>query len=489
MRQNTRLPMIYKTVCLLLCLLFGSSICGCAAQPPSGETASQSSAVQTESSSSAPSQTETSSHPDAASSQPASQSDTEKEDIDQQPDTDKTDPFLQQLLDSMSLEEKVGQMFIVRCPQQNAADIAQQYHLGGYILFARDFESNDPQLVTSNIQQYQEVSDIPMLIGVDEEGGTVNRVSKYPAFRETPFQSPQALYDLGGLELIESDTIEKSQLLLSLGINVNFAPVCDVSQNPDDFIYDRAFGGDAVQTAEYVKTVVCAMKQEGIGSVLKHFPGYGNNLDTHTGIAYDDRSFDTFADSDFIPFQAGIDAGADIVLVSHNIVNCMDSENPASLSENVHQILRNRLGFDGVIVTDDLSMDGIRDFTDDQQAAVLAVQAGNDLICCTDYQTQIPAVIQAANSGEISEEIIDQAVLRILKMKQSLGLLRRDLSRIYFVYQNAMNRVKNKTSLFHCKKHLERSGSKCFFLLCPSKPHLASLLPTLNLQNLPNRSI
>ena len=168
------------------------------------------------------------------------------------------------------------------------------------------------------------------------------------------------------------------------------------------------------------------MKQEGIGSVLKHFPGYGNNSDTHTGIAHDERSFDTFSDSDFIPFQAGIDAGADMVLVSHNIVSCMDSEKPASLSPTVHDILRNRLGFDGVIMTDDLSMDGIRDFTDDQQAAVMAVLAGNDLICCTDYQTQIPAVIEAAASGEISEQMIDEAVMRILKMKQSLGLLETD---------------------------------------------------------------
>lgn len=410
---------IKQSTAIVLCLLIGSALTGCGNSQPDNREPAQDVVSSSSSSSSIPESSE-----ESESSEPVSK----PESIAESSESSEPEPdsYLQQLTDSMSLEEKVGQMFIARCPVENAAEDAAEYHLGGYILFARDFESNDPQLVTNNIQSYQDAADIPMLIGVDEEGGTVNRVSRYSAFRETPFLSPQELYASGGWELIQTDTAEKSQLLLSLGINVNFAPVCDVSQNPEDFIYERSFGADAFQTAEYVKTVVTVMKQEGIGSVLKHFPGYGNNSDTHTGIAHDERSFDTFSDSDFIPFQAGIDAGADMVLVSHNIVSCMDSEKPASLSPTVHDILRNRLGFDGVIMTDDLSMDGIRDFIDDQQAAVMAVLAGNDLICCTDYQTQIPAVIEAAASGEISEQMIDEAVMRILKMKQSLGLLETD---------------------------------------------------------------
>ena len=157
--------------------------------------------------------------------------------------------------------------------------------------------------------------------------------------------------------------------------------------------------------------------------VLKHFPGYGDNEDTHTGIAHDGRSWDTFVTSDFLPFQAGIDAGAQMVLVSHNIVSAMDSRLPASLSPEVHRILREELGFTGVIVTDDLYMDGVRHFTGDEEAAVLAVQAGNDLLCCTDFQTQVPAVLAAVERGEITEERIDQSVLRILELKMALGLL------------------------------------------------------------------
>lgn len=326
-------------------------------------------------------------------------------------------------LSQMSLEEKVGQMFLARCPSQNAVRAVTTYHLGGYILFGRDFANKTEAQVISDIQSYQDASNIPLFIGVDEEGGTVNRVSSNPNLRASPFLSPQALYATGGMERIRSDTQEKNELLHKLGINLNFAPVCDVSQNPNDFIYDRSFGKDAEQTAEYVSTVVGEMKRQQMGSVLKHFPGYGNNADTHTGVAYDNRPYDTFLSSDFLPFQAGIEQGADMVLVSHNIVNCMDPSLPASLSAKVHEILRKDLDFQGVIITDDLAMQGVRAFADDSRVAVQAVLAGNDLLCCTDFETQIPAVIAAVENGEITQERIDASVLRILILKISLGLL------------------------------------------------------------------
>ena len=329
----------------------------------------------------------------------------------------------QELLDGMTLEEKVGQMFIARCPETDAAQLAADYHLGGYILFGRDFKDKTAEQVTTDIQSYQDAAEIPLLIAVDEEGGTVNRVSSNPNLRSSPFRSPQSLYSEGGLELVRSDAQEKCRLLESLGININFAPVCDVSKDPADFIYDRTLGRDAQETSQYVAAVVETMAEEGMGSVLKHFPGYGNNTDTHTGVAYDDRPYDTFLTSDFLPFQAGIDAGADMVLVSHNIVSAMDEASPASLSPEVHRVLREDLGFTGVIVTDDLVMDGVRDFAGDDEAAVLAVQAGNDLLCCTDFQTQVPAVLAAVESGEITEEQIDAAVLRVLTMKLRLGIL------------------------------------------------------------------
>ncbi len=330
----------------------------------------------------------------------------------------------EEILNEMTMEEKVGQMFIARCPKTDAVQKATEYHLGGYILFGRDFSEKTKDEVTQTIKSYQEAVEIPLLIGVDEEGGTVNRVSINSNMRAVPFESPQELYEKGSYDLIHRDTQEKCELLRSLGINLNFAPVCDVSQNPDDFIYKRSFGQDVKHTAEYVKTVVETMSTEGMGSVLKHFPGYGNNADTHTGISYDDRPYETFQNTDFLPFQAGIDSGADMVLIAHNIVKCMDEQYPASLSSKIHRILREELGFTGVMITDDLAMDGVRKFAGDTETAVLAVQAGNDMLCCTDFEVQIPAVLEAVERGEISEERIDESVLRILELKISLGMIK-----------------------------------------------------------------
>jgi len=330
----------------------------------------------------------------------------------------------QELLSNMTLEEKVGQMFIARCPSVDAAIYAKQYKLGGYILFGQDFKNSDPETFKKTVQSYQDAASIPMFIAVDEEGGIVTRASRYPQFRETPFPSPQQLYKDGGFDAVRADAKEKSEFLLDLGINLNFAPVCDISQSPEDFMYERSVALDADGTSEYVKTVVSEMNSAGIGSVLKHFPGYGNNGDTHTGIAIDKRPYKIFAMYDFLPFKAGIDNGAGVVLVSHNIVECMDKDRPASLSPEVIRILREELGFQGLIITDDLVMDAIGLYTDNESAAVQAVIAGNDLLCCTDFTEQIPAVIKAVEDGTISEERIDESVLRILKYKIELGIIK-----------------------------------------------------------------
>ena len=337
------------------------------------------------------------------------------------------DPALtkaKELLSTMSMEEKVGQMFIVRCPETDAASLAEEYQVGGYILFGRDFENQTVAGLQAAVESYQDSVKVPMFVGVDEEGGTVVRASAYSQFREAPFESPQDLYYEGGMEAIVADVKEKSAFLQNLGININFAPVCDVSTDPNDYINPRAFGQDGEATAQYVSQVVTAMKEAGMGSVLKHFPGYGDNVDTHTGISYDQRDYSTFETSDFLPFEAGIEAGTDCVLVSHNIVACMDEEMPASLSKKVHQILRDELGYDGVIMTDDLVMDAIRNYTDNDTAAVTAVQAGNDLLCCTDFEEQIPAVIAAVEDGTIAESRIDESVLRILQAKINLGIIK-----------------------------------------------------------------
>lgn len=336
------------------------------------------------------------------------------------------DKKLDKFISNMTLEEKVGQMFYVRCPDKDAVDQVSEYNIGGYILFGRDFDGKTKDEITDNIQSYQDEADIPLLIGVDEEGGTVVRVSSNPNLRETPFLSPKDTYANGGWDAIEEDANEKADLLLSLGINVNMAPVCDMTSDENGFMYDRSFSSDVDMEDRYVRTVVETSKSKKLGTVLKHFPGYGNNSDTHTGIAYDNREYSEFENTDFKPFYQGIESGADCILVSHNIVNCMDSEYPASLSKKVHEILRNDFKFDGVIMTDDLIMDAITDFTGDEAAAVTAAKCGNDLLCCSSVETQYPAVLKAVQNGEIPESQINESVKRILKWKQNLGIFNID---------------------------------------------------------------
>ena len=327
------------------------------------------------------------------------------------------------ILKSMTTEEKVGQMFFVRCRKDTAVQDVKTYSPGGYILFDADIKGTTRDSLRVKIQSYQEASKVKLLIGVDEEGGDINRLSRYKEFRAVPFHSPQSLFTEGGFPLIVSDTKEKAELLKDLGFNVNLAPVCDVSTNPGDYIYLRSFGKSAQETAEYARTVVETMNTEKIGCTLKHFPGYGNNADTHKGIAIDSRSYDTFVNSDFIPFQAGIEAGAGSILVSHTIVNCMDEKLPASLSPAVHKILREDLGFQGVIMTDDLKMDAVKDYIGDETSAVMAVKAGNDLLIASDFDVQIPTVLNALKNGSITEDRIDESVIKILIWKLQLGII------------------------------------------------------------------
>ena len=329
------------------------------------------------------------------------------------------------LISSMTLEEKVGQLFFVRCPADSAVEDVSAYHLGGYLLFGRDTKDRTANELIQTIQRYQDAAAIPLLMGVDEEGGTVVRVSSNPHLRSEKFASPQRLYALGGMDRILADTREKNVLLRALGFNVNLAPVADVSTDPGDFIYDRAFGQDAAATSDYVSAVTGRMRADGMGSVLKHFPGYGSNADTHTGIAVDIRPYEDFVNGDFLPFLAGMAAGGDTaaVLVSHNIVECMDPDLPASLSPAVHNLLRQDLGFDGVVMTDDLAMDAVGAYAGDGAVAVIALQAGNDMVVTTDYRSQIPTVLEAVENGSLEEAAIDAACRRVLRWKQALGLL------------------------------------------------------------------
>lgn len=328
----------------------------------------------------------------------------------------------QKILEKMSLEEKVGQLFLVRFNKEVEKQI-KGYYPGGYVLYACDFEDKTKEEVTKKLQSLQDESKYPLVFAVDEEGGTVTRVSRYKAFRNEKFKSPQELYHEDGYELLEKTEKEKAELLLSLGIQMNLAPVADVSIDPNDYIYERTLGEDAHTTAEYIEKMVGYANDSALIATLKHFPGYGNNKDTHTGIAIDKRSYEAFLNEDYLPFKKGIEAGVPAILVSHNIITCLDEQYPATLSKKVIAELRQTLNFSGIIVTDDLAMDAVKSYVENNEAATLAINAGNDLIITSDFITMYEEVMENIAKGKISISTVDTAVKRILAWKLAYNIL------------------------------------------------------------------
>ena len=321
------------------------------------------------------------------------------------------------IMKDMTLEEKIGQLFLVRYDKNLASSWVSDYYPGGFVMFAKDFANQTKDSIKEEIDNLQSISKIPLVIAVDEEGGYVTRVSRYSNFRDSKFLSPREYYDTGGEELLEKTEKEKATLLLSTGINLNLAPVADVSVNSNDFINNRTFNRDARDTAVLIGKMVNYANEVGISSSLKHFPGYGNNVDTHTGVAIDERSYENFLENDYLPFKEGIKNRVPTVLVSHNRINCIDSRYPATLSKKVITELREKLNFSGVVITDDLSMDAVNSYVEDGSAAVLAVNAGDDLIITSDFVKMYREVYQAVTDKKIDIKTIDQAVKRNIAWK------------------------------------------------------------------------
>ena len=340
----------------------------------------------------------------------------------QETDEEKAD----RILSEMTLKEKIAQMMVVSMPSDKAASIQSKYQFGGYILFARDFEKRNKKSFKRLIKSCQKKSDIKMLIAVDEEGGTVVRASYYRKFRKSQFRSPRQVYRRGGYKAIINDTKAKDKFLKSLYINTNFGPVADVPYKKSNFMYDRAFSTKSSRTVKFIRKSVTQMDKDDMICALKHFPGYGGNGDTHGRIIRDKRSIKKFKRRDLKPFKAGISSGADMIMVSHTIVNAFDRKRPASLSPAVMKYIRKDMKFDGVIITDGLGMKGVTNFAGSQgNAAVKAVRAGNDMICATgDYKKCYNALLKAARDGRISKSRIDSSVKRILLMKIKRGIIK-----------------------------------------------------------------
>ena len=336
-----------------------------------------------------------------------------KEEVKEPTLEEKLNAKAEEYIKQMTLDEKIGQLFLVRFPTSNAVNIVSENYLGGYLFFEKDFKGKTKEQVINMVNEVQNVSKVPLITAVDEEGGSVVRISSNPNLADEKFKSPSALYNQGGFDLIRQDTIKKSGVLKELGINLNLAPVVDVS-NPSDYMYGRTLKQGVDLTKEYAKIVIEASKDTGVSYSLKHFPGYGHNSDTHKAGSNDERSYEEIINEAVPPFEEGIKAGAEAVLISHNVIECLDSQNPASISEKVHSLLRDDLNFKGVIITDDLSMNAVSHI---ENIDIKAVQAGNNLIITSDYEKAISQVKAAVENGELAESQIDDLVEKTIAWK------------------------------------------------------------------------
>ncbi|MBP3293450.1 MAG: hypothetical protein J6N32_06835, partial [Clostridia bacterium] len=351
--------------------------------------------------------------------EPVSEPEPEPEPVPETPEEVRERRIAEELA-QMTAREKLGQMLMVAYNDASVTALPE-YAFGAYILFAANFETETVDSLSAKMAALQDQAKYGLLTAVDEEGGTVTRISRFTQYRADTFKSPRTLYSWGGMDAIRKDTAEKAVLLAKLGLNLNMAPVADISLNPGDFMYWRSVGLDAEGTSEFVRTVIRESKAFGIGSVAKHFPGYGSAADTHTGMAQDNRTLDELRAKDFVPFTAAIEEGVDAVLVSHLIMPAIDAEKPASVSAKTVELLRNELGYDGVILTDDLAMAGITDYCTTGNAALEAILAGCDLLCCTNWDTQYAAVWTAVEAGTIPEDRLNESAARVLRMKYDMG--------------------------------------------------------------------
>ncbi|MBQ6391081.1 MAG: glycoside hydrolase family 3 protein [Eggerthellaceae bacterium] len=330
----------------------------------------------------------------------------------------------QGLVSCMTLEQKVGQVIFAHANKSGELTRVARHQYGGCLLFARDFKGTTKKKLKKRLAKLQSVSAVPMLIGVDEEGGNVVRASCYKAFRKSRFKSPSALRKRGGYKAVKKDALTKSSFLKGLGINTNFAPVVDVPYKSRNYIYKRAYSTKVKQVMRYSETVVKAMNSRGLVSALKHFPGYGGNGDTHGRIVIDMRALSTFQSRDLLPFQSGINAGCPMIMMSHNVVFAFDRGKPASISAPAHDYLRGVMGFNGVIITDSLGMNGVRRFAPSAgELAVQAFLAGNDMLCTPYPEKMYDALLAAVKSGRISEKRLDESVRRILALKMRYGIM------------------------------------------------------------------
>ncbi len=340
----------------------------------------------------------------------------------------KLDEIVNAGIEVMPLEAKVAGLFIVTPEAITGVSTAvqagdgtrealAQYPVGGIIYFKKNIQSADQ--ITTMLDNTELYMRYPLFLAVDEEGGSVARLAE--AGVGTKVDNAKTIGESGDTNNAYQAGLTIGGDLSRIGFNLDFAPVADLANVEGSAIGTRSYGADAAAAAGYVGAAVRGLSEQGITSCLKHFPGIGGSTqDTHTGLASTSRTAEQFRAEEFTVFQAGIDAGADMVMIGHiSAPELTGSNEPCTFSEAVvTDILRNELGFDGVIITDAMNMKAVSDYYDSADAAIQALRAGCDMILMPeDFEMAYNGVLQAVNDGIISEERINDSLRRIYRIK------------------------------------------------------------------------
>ncbi|PRR79138.1 beta-N-acetylhexosaminidase [Clostridium vincentii] len=363
------------------------------------------------------------------------------------------DPIEEQIK-KMTLDEKIGQMVIIGLDgytmDDNTRSMVENNRVGGFILFGENVKSSDQLLALLNsLKSTNSKNNIPLFISVDQEGGRVNRmpaeVKNLPSSKKIgKVNNEKFSYEIGNI---------LGEEIKAFGFNMDFAPVLDINSNPkNSVIGDRAFGTNAEVVSKLGIQTMKGIQTAGVIPVVKHFPGHGDTaVDSHIGLPSVENDMTRLKSFELVPFNDAIQNGADAVMVAHIVLNKIDSENPASLSKTIiTDLLRNEMNFDGLVITDDMTMGAIVKNYTISDAAIKSVNAGSDIVLvCHGYDNEVAVINnlkKAVEDGTISEERIDESIYRILKLKDKYKLKDSTLSLVDVEKIN--NKINNTLDIY-----------------------------------------
>ncbi|TFB14227.1 beta-N-acetylhexosaminidase [Filobacillus milosensis] len=335
----------------------------------------------------------------------------------------------------MSLDEKIGQLIMGGVSgttlNDNDRSLIKDYHLGGVIFFSDNL--NNPSQIASlvnDIKKTNSENPLPLLLGVDQEGG---RVTRLPGIKSLP--TNEKIGEVNDLEFTFDFGELLGKQLNAFGFNINFAPVLDINSNPNNTVIgDRAFGNTTEKVSNHGIQLMKGIESQQIIPVIKHFPGHGDTkADSHIELPVSRKSIEQLKELELKPFQNAIRDGADVVMIAHILYSKIDDSHPSSYSKPIiTDLLREQLNYDGVVITDDMTMQAITKYVDIGQAAVKSIQAGSDIIMVAHDYNEITnaynSIKKAVENGEITEERIDQSVKRIMQLKEKYKVSRKSVT-------------------------------------------------------------